>query len=336
MKYSAALFFLFLPLAAFCQKDTLFFNNGTLVIGEIDRIQLGVISFDPDDANDITVQLRKLKSIHGTRSFRIETVDHQVLFGKLTSSMHGGFVNVSMGNDTTIVSLNNISNLYPIEKNFSQRVTGFISAGYSYTRSSDLGRLNLDGSATYLSKEMEFRLTASAISTIEERVYSRDNEDAGFMFNYYYHPVWYATSMLNYQRNVELGIKSRFQEGLGMGNKLLLTRYVRLLGFAALVVNQETSLEDVYSGNLTEGLIGFNFNVFRFEKPELDIQTIQYGFFSFSQERIRYEGDISVNWEMVEDLDLKISFYTNYDSNPPGDVSENFDYGTVISIAFEF
>ncbi len=336
MRYIAFLIILFFPLTVFSQKDTLFFNNGTIVIGEISKIQLGVITFDPDDANDITVQLRKLKHIVGSRNFRIETVDLQVIFGKLNKSPHAGFANITYGSDTTIVALSNISNLYPIEKNFSKRITGFISAGYSYTRSSDLGRINLDGSASYLAKELEFKINGSAISTIENDVFSRENENLGIKVNYYYHPVWFVAGMLNYQRNEELGIKSRFQEGGGVGNKLLLTRYVRMLGFGAIVVNQETSFESDKSLLLTEGMLGFSFNVFRFEKPELDIQTTQYGFFSFSQDRMRYEGDISVNWEMIEDFDLKLSFYTDYDSNPPGSVQANIDYGTVISLAYEF
>jgi len=44
-------------------KDTIFLTNGSLVIGKVLKVKLGVISFDPDDANDITVQMRKLKTI---------------------------------------------------------------------------------------------------------------------------------------------------------------------------------------------------------------------------------------------------------------------------------
>ena len=57
-------------------KDTLFFRNGSMVLGEIKTIRLGVLNFDPDDANDITVQLIKLKTITAPGViFRIETTD---------------------------------------------------------------------------------------------------------------------------------------------------------------------------------------------------------------------------------------------------------------------
>ena len=65
-------------------KDTLFFTNGSIIIGEIKNIKLGVVTFDPDDANDITVQLRKLRTIAGRmKIFRIETVSTNLYFGFL-------------------------------------------------------------------------------------------------------------------------------------------------------------------------------------------------------------------------------------------------------------
>ena len=54
-------------------RATIFFRNGTIVIGKIKNAKLGVVTFDPDDANDITVQLRRLKSMAATSTvFRIE------------------------------------------------------------------------------------------------------------------------------------------------------------------------------------------------------------------------------------------------------------------------
>src|SRR3954471_6478802 len=77
---------LILAAATFSQskKDTLFFTNGSIIIGEIKKIKLGVITFDPDDANDITVQLRNLRTVAAVSEiFRIETVKHIVYYGRL-------------------------------------------------------------------------------------------------------------------------------------------------------------------------------------------------------------------------------------------------------------
>jgi len=318
-------------------KDTLYFRNGSQVIGKVKRVQLGVITFDPDDANDITVQMRKLRAISATgREFRIETTDHQVIYGILRPTLHDGFINVTGRGDSTLVGLDNISTMYPVESKFFKKIDGYFSSGYSYTKSSDLARLNVDGKVMYQSKKVETGINFSFISTIEEGQFSRDNENAKAPFNYYFHNYWFAGSQISYQRNIELGIKKRWQQGLGLGNKLITGRHINLMVYTGAVLNEETSLDDTYSGNLTEGVLGIRFNVFKFSKPELSISWNELAYSSFNEERYRLDGDLSLSWEMIEDLDLNISFYSNFDSNPPSNGENNFDYGTVIGLRFDF
>ena len=100
MKIIALNITMLLCMAAHSQgiKDSLFFNNGSLVIGEIKRVKLGVVTFDPDDANDITVQLRKLKTIAaGKRIFRIETIDHHLYFGTIGLHPASDTINILKG-----------------------------------------------------------------------------------------------------------------------------------------------------------------------------------------------------------------------------------------------
>lgn len=340
MKFCRILLFAFLifqPFISLAQKDTLLFKNKSVIIGKILDVRLGVIRFDPDDANDITVQLRKLESLHAvSRDFRIETIDHSVLIGTLRHSPQSGYVNVILGTDTTALLLNDISNMFPVERNFRKRIDGYAGAGFNYTKSSDLGRLNLDGSATYQTRTSETSILYNSITTIEEGETSRDNENAGLRFNYRLDSRWYGGAMFTYQRNIELGIASRFQEGLGIGNKLISGKYVQLMGFAGPVINQEKSMEGEYSGNLTEIIGGIRFNVFRFEKPELDIEVIQNGYIGLTQERYRYDGNIAIRWEIIEDLDLNLSFYSNFDTRSPDTKEFEYDYGTVIGFSYEF
>src|SRR5690242_15447565 len=79
-------------LAAQQPRDTIYFKNGTRVIGKIKKIKLGVMTFDPDDANDITVQLKKLRTMAARyRLYRVESIHHVVYFGKITTSDSNGY-----------------------------------------------------------------------------------------------------------------------------------------------------------------------------------------------------------------------------------------------------
>src|SRR5215471_3348264 len=86
------------------KKDTLFFNNGSMVIGEVKKIKLGVLTFDPDDANDITVQLRNLKTLSAvSKVFRVETVKEIVYYGKIIPYNFSNHAQIVSGVDTSLL-----------------------------------------------------------------------------------------------------------------------------------------------------------------------------------------------------------------------------------------
>ncbi|HYK47750.1 MAG TPA: DUF481 domain-containing protein [Parafilimonas sp.] len=320
------------------QKDTIFFTNGTMVIGEVNKIKLGVISFDPDDANDITVQLRKLKTIAATsKLFRIETVGNHVFHGKLIPYRINNYAQLVSDVDTILLFLQDISVMYPYDKRFIQRFSGNVGLGYSYTRSSDFGRLNFDGTVRYVSDESELSLSTSGIYTMTDSSVTRDNESFALKDNYYFSPTWFGTAFLAYQRNLELGLDRRFQEGLGAGNKFIRSKHVYAWARTGFVFNQEKSSEDIQTGTLTEIFGQLQFNLFRFTKPEINFDMSQTFYYNLSQNgRFRNDGEMNLNWEIIDDLNLNLGFYNNYDNQPPVEGSRKLDFGVVFGINYSF
>ena len=318
-------------------KDTIFFTNGTMVIGEIKKIRLGVMTFDPDDANDITVQLRKLKSIRAVSTvFRIETTEHRVYFGQLVPHSIDHFVRL-IGSDTTIFHMESITDLYPYRKTFAQRFSGSVGLGFSYTRSSDFGQLNFNGKVNYLSSKDEISFSTSGIYSITDTSFSRDREDLTVIYNHYFSPKWFSTSFFSYQKNLELGLDRRYQEGLGIGNKFLTSRRVYSWVASGIVLNQEKNTENVSSGTLAEIFGQFQFNFFRFTKPEINFVLKETFYYSLSQSgRFRNDGETKLTWEIIKDLDLNFTFYNNYDSKPPIADSRTFDFGVVFGLSYSF
>jgi hypothetical protein len=155
-------------------------------------------------------------------------------------------------------------------------------------------------------------------------------------FNFYFHSYWFLGSQFSYQRNIELGILRRLQQGLGLGNKLITSRYVNLILFGGAVINEETSFETEETNTLPEAMFGYRLDVFKFEKPELSISWTEVGYASLTENRYRIDGDLALTWEMIEDLDLNLTFYSNLDTRPPGETTLKTDFGTVIGIRFEF
>lgn len=318
-------------------KDTIYFTNGSRIVGEIKKIKLGVMTFDPDDANDITVQLRKLKSFTAIRTvFRVETTDDKVYFGNLVPYSMDHFVRL-VGSDSAVFHIENITELYPYNRSFLQRFSGSVGIGFSYTRSSDFGQLNFNGKLKYTAQKDEISLSTSGIYSITDSTFSRDREDASVLYNHYFSPLWFVNTFLAYQRNLELGLQRRLQEGLGVGNKLLTTKHVYARAISGVVLNQEKNTENVSSGTLAELFAQLQFNFFRFTKPEINFAMSQAFYYSLSQNgRFRNDGETDLDWELIKDLKLNFTFYNNYDSQPPLAESRKFDFGIVFGVNYTF
>jgi hypothetical protein len=319
-------------------KDTIVFNNGTVVIGEIIKIKLGVITFDPDDANDITVQLRKLKSISAARTvFRIETTDQKVFYGQLRPNPLTQFATLVTGTDTSTLFIEDITVLYPFKNSFAQRFSGSAGVGFSYTRSSDFGQLNFNGKLNYTSSKDEVITSTSGIYSMTDSSFDRNREDFTLKNNYYWNPKWFATVYVSYQRNIELGLTRRYSEGLGVGNKYITSKSVYSWARTGLVLNQEKSTENVQTGTLAEIFGQIQFNFFRFTKPEINFIFSQSFYYGISQSgRFRNDGETNLSWELIKDFNLNFTFYNNYDSRPPIEGARQFDFGIVFGFNYSF
>lgn len=319
-------------------KDTLYFLNGTVVIGKLKSIKLGIVTFDPDDANDITVQSRKLKTLAGrTKVFRVETINQRLYFGTILTHPEPNYIYINTGPYNIAISLEEISVLYAFDNSIAERFSGSVGIGYTYTKSSEFGRLNFDAKIRYASRKDELSLGTSGIYTIYDTLFSRDKEDVNLKYNYYFIRRWFATAFLVYQRNLELGLARRFQEGLGAGNKFITSKHVYAWTRWGGVINQERSTEGVNSGVLAELFGQFELNFFRFEKPKINFLVAQTFYYSLSQSgRFRTDGNLSVTWEIFKDFKLSLDPYNSFDSKPPVAGSHKFDYGIVFAINYIF
>ena len=319
-------------------KDTIFFRNGSIVIGEIKLIKLGVVTFDPDDANDITVQLIKLKTISAPGViFRVENTLEHVYYGRLIPSSKQGFVNIVSDKDTVVEELEKISVLYPFKDAFLERFSGNAALGYTYTRSSKFGRVNFDLGAKYVTRKDEISFGATGIYSVYDTAFSRDQEDVNFKYNYYLDPTWFLTAFISYQRNLELGISRRYQQGLGVGNKFITTRHIYGWLRTGVAINQQESTDGEKSGTLTELFGQLQFNFFRFTVPKISLDFSQSVYYSLSQkDRIRNSGETNLSWELINDFDLNLGFYNNYDSKPPASAVSTFDFGIIFGLSYKF
>jgi hypothetical protein len=340
-KLGLILFFLILlmkPMLTCAQeKDTVYLRNGQVLIGKLLSISLGVIEFDDADLNVQNIRYHKIKTISaGSRTFRIETIDKNFYYGVLKPSEDYGKVIVDNSLESKTYPIADIYELRVLEKHFIKKIKGTIAFGYSYTRSSDIGRRNFDLNLNFTEQKFNVGLAASSIFTNNQGDRTRDREGILLTGFYDIDAVWITGLLLNYQRNIELGLDRRFQQGIGGGRRLLLKN--NLLGnlISGLVVNQERDLEGNSSGNLFEYPIQFSLNYFHYSKPNIQVTFTSGVYFGLNQDgRKRFDGETRLNWEAVSNLNLSLQFYSSYDNASLAGSNNNFDYGIVFNVGYK-
>jgi hypothetical protein len=104
-----------------------------------------------------------------------------------------------------------------------------------------------------------------------------------------------------------------------------------------IVFNQEKSVEGVISPTQIDVPVLFNFNFFRFSRPDMTVNLREDLFIGVTQKgRIRQDGQFSINWKIFSDFYINLKFYHNYDNQPPGENAEKIDYGAVFGLTYKF
>lgn len=318
--------------------DTLYFTNGQVFYGTLKKISLGRVDFDIEGVSLQTIKLSKIKTIEASRRFyRIETIANKVIFTTISSSPKPGFVEIGDSTGGTIsLPLNYISYLsyYSSRNNIWE---GSVSSGYTFTRSSRIGRFNFDGTLRYVMKAADAVLTASTIITGENGTWSRERELVRLNSAYFINATLRLGGLLSYQRNLELGLQRRYQEGIAMGLNFISNRKMKGEVITGLVYNQERNINVTENANSFEIPLLLTYDFFNFSKPEVTLKTTQNLYKSITEwGRIRHDGELKIDWKVISDFSISIKLYDNYDSRPPSAEAKNLDYGIIFGLTYKF
>jgi len=319
-------------------RDSIFFYNGQMLIGEVRGANMGELTIDDIDLKIQSVKLYKIKRLRTYRRYKIELVDKRILYGFITPSDNNGRVLIQVDSSGSIeTTLTNIFLLIPMEKNFFRRLDGNLSAGFTYAKSSSIGQLSFNSNVMFASRSFSMQLTASEIASIDSSEFSRDNENLQLFGMYDITPTLFATSAAQYQRNLELGIGRRYLQMIGAGYKLFIRTKWQLLGLSGINFSQEKSTDGIASGLLIEFPLTLRFNFYQFSHPKIQISSVQNFYIGLTETgRVRYDGVTTFSWEMIRYFYFDINPYTNFDNRPPSGSNSTFDFGITFSISYRF
>lgn len=316
-------------LMASSKIDTIYFQHGDRVTGEVKSLENDLLRLSTDDAGTFKIEWTKVDSVFIRNRMRILLNDGEILYGILLPS---GVVKSCMiwhsDGDPRLVAMESIVELSPIEEKFVNRLSGSISSGFSYTKASDVMQMNLNGSLKYLANKNRLETSYSGNVT-SDPLGTTQRQNGGFTFHRMLPKKWFLIAELLAESNSEQQLDLRTTLGIGGGNSIIRTNSSHFYVAAGILTNRELS-EEITQNNI-EGIVAVNYSVFIYDNPEVSFDISSNIIPSLSDPgRIRSETESNLKWEIFNDFYLKWTFYYSFDSRPLSSTAERSDWGITL------
>lgn len=297
--------------------DTIYFQSGDRITGEVKSLFNNHLKLSTDDAGTINVEWNKVDSVKVLNSMRILLQNGDVYYGKLLPAGKLRACNIwSASADPRLTALGQIVALSPIEDKFVNRLKGSLSSGFSYTKASDIMQLNLNAVISYVANKNQIEVSYDALSTRQAEAETTQRQNGEFTFFRILPQNWFLLTRLTFESNTELQLDLRSGISAGAGKGLINNNRSLLYLSGAL----QGSKEDAQGGTTynLEGVLGADYSIFIYESPEVSFNLSADLIPSLNDPgRLRSQVDSNLKWEIFNDFYLKWTFYYSYDSKPP-------------------
>jgi hypothetical protein len=324
------------PVLARDKTDVIVMRNGDRVTGEILQFEYGLLQLSTDDMGTINIEWNAIASIDSNFTFDVERIGGQRYAGVIATSEDGQSLVVQGTETASALPLSDVVRFDELEAGFWQRVSGSLSLGFNYTKSSGIQTGSLNVSSQYQGPRVKSKLDISTIETSSPETESTAREQISSTVEFRSERPSFLLLLNSLERNDELGIDRRLQSGAAIARYFLQDSDSEVMALAGAVANQEwtSGVDDEVSS--LEAVFGVQWRIFRFSDPEVSLSSSAYLYPSITESgRRRGNLDISLRREVISDLFFDISLYESYDSHPPAEGTTT-DYGIVTSLGYKF
>jgi hypothetical protein len=326
---------LLMPAAASADyTDTVVLKNGNRISGNVKSMGQGQLIFDTDAMGTVTIKLDKIAEILSSTPMEIETVDGDQHFGKLEKPLAPDQVKVSSDSSTESIAIDDLVHIVPIGESFWKRLQGSMSAGFSYTKSSEVAQFSFNGNLLYQARHNQLALTYTNIVTNQD---SGTSQQLYSRLGYSYQPGkhWFGLGFLSFQRNQELGVDGRGVLGAGGGRTLFQSNR------GALSINGgiDLNLENGGSGqnSSVEAFTAIEYSLYKYAGLQSNLVISAIAFPSLTESgRLRWQVDTSWRQQLFSNIFWNWTFYASGDNDPPESADSNSDYGVITSLGWTF
>lgn len=331
------LFWCLLPREMEAQKnDTIYLLNGDRITGEVKSFDKGLLQLSTDAMRKVNIEYEDINTMFSNKYFEFRTHSGYRYYGSMLNSGTTGSIDVVTAEDTIPKPLWDLVQISRIKQRFFQRIDGSIDIGLNYTKSIDVFQYSINGNATYRSNNYSTRFEVTSIlSDYGDKV--AVNHDIGINLTRYFEHKWFSRFQFDAQKNTELNLDLRLQAGPAMGYDIVRTTPMRLYSLIGVLANKEIQIEPNTESINLEALFSFNYYLYRYRSPKIDISTGLDIYPSLSDfGRIRLAYNLTGKYEVLTDLFISLTYYNNYDSRSGENGESLDDYNFITSLGYSF
>ena len=316
--------------------DIIVLKNGDRVTGEITELEYGQLRLETDDMGTLNIEWSAIASIDSQYTFDIERAGGRRYAGLIATSQDGQSLIVSDEGSEESVPLTSVVRVTELETGFWQRVSGSMSVGFNYTKSTGIRTGNINISSQYQAERLKATLDISGNETSSPDTEASRRENVTSTIQFERERPSFLMLLNSLERNDELGIDARLTSGAGIARYFAQDQDSEIMLLAGGVGNQEWTNGADESQQSIEAVLGATWRIFRFGDPDVSLSSSAFLYPSLTESgRHRGSLDVSLRREIISDFFFDLSFYQSYDSDPPTE-GETTDYGFVTSLGYKF
>ena len=324
------------PALAGLKIDTVYFQDGDRITGEILELRQNQLLLSTEDGGNIRIEWNTVNRVMILNTMRIVLDDGKIYYGQIHFGTDKGTGTIRpIGGVPIWIYLVRIVSLTPVKERMIDRLYGLFSTGFSYVKATEVMQFTISASLNYDAERNHIGLFYDGNASNDPVNLFNQRQKGGITYQRYLPRKWFIIGQWTAETNTELELELRTGLEVGGGNSLVYTNRMRLDAGAGIQFNREQSV-DLHSYNLESVFTG-EYSIFIFKAPEINFTLAADLIPSLSDfGRIRTEINSNLRWEVFTDFFLKWTFYYSFDSQPLSEDAAKNDWAvTMLGIEYK-
>jgi putative salt-induced outer membrane protein YdiY len=326
--------------AKILRGDVVTMKNGDRFTGEVKRLESGVLYIETYyAANNLEVDWTQVENVKSTATYLITFANGIHMTGQLErlpgTDTKGGEVTILNGDRAVHMPSADVIEISSQKSSFWRQLQGSIDAGTSFTSGNSQIAANTDINVAYATPKWT---AAAALGTSygDQTGGTKTNRnDASFSGERFLSRNAYLGGLVDFLHSSQQDLDLRTTLGGGYGRYWKRTGTTQLRWLGGVVYTQENfSTVTQPSDSNAEGLLGVDYDSYRFKVGEIHLQVLVFPGLS-DYGRVRTTTTDSLVIKLTNNFHFTFSFWDNYDSRPPA-TAKNNELGLSSAIGYSF